>query len=166
MRNYWLHIGEEAESMVPDRIESEVLIEAPVDVVWSIVTEGEHVGKWFSDSAEIELEPGGKAVLTWDEHGSFPGRVERVEPPRFISFRWARPAGVEPTEGNSTLVEFTLSAEGEGTRLHVVESGFRELDGTDEEKAEYAEGNTLGWAKELGELREYVSEHVGAPTRR
>jgi uncharacterized protein YndB with AHSA1/START domain len=166
MRNYWLHIGEEAESMVPDRIESEVLIEAPVDVVWSIVTEAEHVGKWFSDSAEIELEPGGKAVLTWDEHGSFPGRVERVEPPRFISFRWARPAGVEPTEGNSTLVEFTLSAEGEGTRLHVVESGFRELDGTDEEKAEYAEGNTLGWAKELGELREYVSEHVGAPTRR
>ena len=85
--------------MVPDRIESEVLIEAPVDVVWSIVTEAEHVGKWFSDSAEIELEPGGKVVLTWDEHGSFPGRVERVEPPRFISFRWARPAGAEPTEG-------------------------------------------------------------------
>ena len=68
--------------MVPDRIESEVLIEAPVDVVWSIVTEAEHVGKWFSDSAEIELEPGGKAVLTWDEHGTFPGRIERVEPPQ------------------------------------------------------------------------------------
>ena len=152
--------------MVPDRIESEVLIEAPVDVVWSIVTEAEHVGKWFSDSAEIELEPGGKAVLNWDEHGSFPARIERVEPPRFISFRWARPAGAEPTEGNSTLVEFTLSAEGEGTRLQVVESGFRELDGTDEEKAEYAEGNTRGWAKELGELREYVSEHAGAPARR
>jgi len=152
--------------MVPDRIESEVLIEAPVDVVWSIVTEAEHVGKWFSDSAEIELEPGGKAVLNWDEYGTRLGRVERVEPPRFISFRWARPAGAEPTEGNSTLVEFTLSAEGEGTRLQVVESGFRELDGTDEEKAEYAEGNTRSWAKELGELREYVSEHVGAPARR
>ena len=152
--------------MVPDRIESEVLIEAPVDVVWSIVTEAEHVGKWFSDSAEIELEPGGKTVLNWDEYGTRLGRVERVEPPRFISFRWARPAGAEPTEGNSTLVEFTLSAEGEGTRLLVVESGFRELEGTDEEKAEYAEGNTRGWAKELGELGEYVSEHVGAPARR
>jgi uncharacterized protein YndB with AHSA1/START domain len=157
---------ERRQSMVPDRIESEVLIEAPVDVVWSIVTEAEHVGKWFSDSAEIELEPGGKAVLNWDEYGTRLGRVERVERPRFISFRWARPAGAEPTEGNSTLVEFTLSAEGEGTRLQVVESGFRELDGTDEEKAEYAEGNTRGWAKELGELREYVSEHVGAPARR
>jgi uncharacterized protein YndB with AHSA1/START domain len=157
---------ERRQSMVPDRIESEVLIEAPVDVVWSIVTEAEHVGKWFSDSAEIELEPGGKAVLNWDEYGTRLGRVERVEPPRFISFRWARPAGAEPTEGNSTLVEFTLSPEGEGTRLQVVESGFSELDGTDEEKAEYAEGNTRGWAKELGELRDYVSEHVGAPARR
>ena len=102
----------------------------------------------------------------WDEHGTFPGRVERVEPPRFISFRWARPAGAEPTEGNSTLVEFILSPEGDGTRLQVVESGFRELGGTDEENVEYAEGNTRGWAKELGELREYVSEHVGAPARR
>ena len=152
--------------MVPDRIEREVLIEAPVEVVWSIVTEAEHVGTWFSDSAEIDLRPGGKAVLTWDEHGTFPGRIERVEPPRFISFRWARPAGAEPEEGNSTLVEFTLSPEGEGTRLQVVESGFSELDGTDEENAEYREGNVEGWQKELGELQEYVSKHVGAPVRR
>jgi uncharacterized protein YndB with AHSA1/START domain len=152
--------------MVPDRIESEVLIEAPVDVVWSIVTEAEHVGRWFSDSAEIDLRPGGKVVLTWDEHGTFPGRIERVEPPRLISFRWARPAGVEPAEGNSTLVEFTLNEEGEGTRLHVVESGFRELDDTDEEKAKYAEGNTEGWKKELGDLQEYVSTQVRAPASR
>ena len=85
--------------MVPDRIEREVLIEAPVDVVWSIVTEAEHVGTWFSDSAEIDLHPGGKTVLTWDEYGTFPGRIREFEPPRFISFRWARPAGAEPVEG-------------------------------------------------------------------
>ena len=72
--------------MVPDRIESEVLIEAPVDVVWSIVTEAEHVGKWFSDSAEIELEPGGKAVLTWDEYGTLPGpdRESRAAPVHLV----------------------------------------------------------------------------------
>ena len=151
--------------MVPDRIESEVLIEAPIDVVWSIVTEAEHVGTWFSDSAEIDLRPGGQAVLTWDEHGTFPGRIEKVEPLRFISFRWARPAGAEPTDGNSTLVEFTLIAEGEGTRLQVVETGFRELDGTDEEKAKYAEGNIEGWKQELSELREYASKQVREPAR-
>jgi uncharacterized protein YndB with AHSA1/START domain len=152
--------------MVADRIEREVLIEAPADVVWSIVTEADHVARWFSDSAEIDLRPDGKAVLTWDEHGTFPGRIERVDPPRFISFRWARPAGVEPAEGNFTLVEFTLSPEGDSTRLKVVESGFSQLDGTDEERAEYREGNIEGWQKELGELQEYVSKHVGAPARR
>lgn len=148
--------------MVPDRIEREIVIDAPVDVVWAIVTEADHVGNWFSDSAEIDLRPGGKATLTWEEHGSFPAVVERVDPPRSIAFRWARPAGVEPAEGNSTLVELALSPEGDGTRLRVVESGFRNLDGSDEETAEYRAGNIQGWEHELGELSEYVAQQVRA----
>jgi uncharacterized protein YndB with AHSA1/START domain len=107
-------------SMVPDRIEREVTIDAPVEVVWSVVTEPEHVSGWLSDSAEIDLRPGGEAIFTWERHGSARGRVERVEPPHFISFRWMRAVqapggGSDPREGNSTLVEFRLTAEGEGT---------------------------------------------------
>ena len=152
--------------MVPDRIEREIVIDAPVEAVWAIVTEPEHVGAWFSDSAEIDLRPGGDVVLTWEEHGSVRARVERAEPPHRFSFRWARPVGAEPEKGNSTLVELTLSAEGEGTRLHVVESGFRELDWSEDEKATYAEGNSEGWDHELGELLEYVSTQVRPPVRR
>ena len=151
--------------MVPDRIEREILIDAPVEVVWEIVTEPEHVGSWFSNSAEIDLRPGGKAILTWDEHGSFPGRIESVDPPNSIAFRWARPAGAEPAEGNSTLVEFTLSAEVQGTRLRVVESGFQGLHGSDAEKAEYREGNIKGWEHELGELSEYVAHRIRGAAR-
>ena len=47
--------------------------------------------------------------------------VQSVEPPSQSSFRWNHPAGQEPTPGNSMLVEFTLVAEGERTRLRVVE---------------------------------------------
>ena len=36
--------------------------------------------------------------------------------------------GVSPAEGNSVLVEFTLTAEGDGTRLRVVESGIQALE--------------------------------------
>ena len=146
--------------MVPDRIEQEVLIDAPLEIVWAVVTEPEHVAGWFSDLAEIDLRPGGEATLTWHEHGVARGRVERVEPPHVVAFRWARPLGAEPSEGNSTLVEFSLIEEGERTRLRVVESGFRALDGSDEEKATYAEGNTKGWTKELGELQGYVATLV------
>jgi uncharacterized protein YndB with AHSA1/START domain len=151
--------------MVPDRIEQEILIDAPLEVVWTIVTEPEHVGRWFSDSAEIDLRPGGEATLTWEEHGTSKARVERVEPPHLLAFRWARPLGAEVMEGNSTLVEFTLTEEGEGTRLRVAESGFRELDGPEGEKSEYAAGNRRGWELELGDLVEYVAAQVGRPAR-
>jgi uncharacterized protein YndB with AHSA1/START domain len=69
-------------------------------------------------------------------------------------------AGRELRGGNSTLVEFSLTAEGEGTRLRVVESGFRQLEGSEEEKEKDAEGHRSGWELELGELREYVATQV------
>jgi uncharacterized protein YndB with AHSA1/START domain len=152
--------------MVPERIEREILIDAPLESVWAIVTEPQHVGTWFSNSAEIELRPGGTATLTWEEHGSAHARVEKVEPPHRFSFRWARPMGAEPREGNSTLVEFSLSEEGDGTRLRVVESGFQALEGSDEENAKYAEENTGGWKHELAELRDYVATQVPESARR
>jgi uncharacterized protein YndB with AHSA1/START domain len=160
-----LHVGGEEDGMVPDRIEKEVVVDAPVDVVWAIVTEAEHVGGWFSDSAQIDLRPGGRMVLTWKEHGTGLARIERVEPPNRFSFRWGRAAGVEPGGGNSTLVEFSLAAEGDHTRLRVVESGFRDLDGSEEENEKFAEGNREGWDHELGELVEYVSNRIGDPAR-
>ena len=157
--------------MVPDRVEREILIDAPPDIVWSVLTEPEHVGSWFSDSAAIDLRPGGELILTWDEHGAVYWRVERIDPPHFVSFRWLRPmqglsSGVEPPEGNSTLVEFSLGAEGEATRLRVVESGFRELAGSEQENALDAEEHSRGWELELGELRDYVSAHVRGPAPR
>jgi uncharacterized protein YndB with AHSA1/START domain len=151
--------------MVPDRIEREILIDAPLDVVWAVVTEPQHLGAWFGDAASVDLRPGGEAVFTWREHGFTNARVETVDPPHTFAFRWARPLGAELGEGNSTLVELSLRAEGAGTRLRVVESGFRELHGTDEEKERYAEGNREGWREELAELAAYASE-VRAPARR
>ncbi len=152
--------------MVPERIEREILIDAPLEVVWSVVTEPEHVSGWFSDSAEIDLRPGGQAILTWEEHGTVHGRVERVEPPNFFSFHWARGPGSEFREDNSTLVEFSLSAEGDGTRLLVVESGFPGLDGSEKEKSDDFEAHTRGWRLELDELSEYVSNRVRGQARR
>jgi uncharacterized protein YndB with AHSA1/START domain len=151
--------------MVSDRIEREILIDAPLEVVWEVVTRPEHVGSWFSDAAEIDLRPGGEASLAWTEHGTAKLRVEQVEPPHLFSFLWARPMSAEPRPGNSTLVEFRLSAEGERTRLRLLESGFRSLELPEEEKAKYVDGNSEGWDHELGELVEYASS-VGASTRR
>ena len=151
--------------MVPDQIERETLIAAPASRVWELLTEAEHLGHWFADAgAEIDLREGGAIVLRWTEHGTSHGRVESVEPPHRFAFRWAPfkiPGGEEPAEGNSTLVEFTLTPDGAGTRLRVVESGFASLATSDEQRVANHEGNTRGWAAEIGELSDYA-ERVAA----
>jgi uncharacterized protein YndB with AHSA1/START domain len=144
--------------MVPDRIEREILIAAPVQRVWELLTTAEHLRAWFADrEARIDLRPGGAMVLGWAEHGTFHARVERVEPPRAFAFRWAAESpGEAPRDGNSTLVEFTLAADGEGTRLRVVESGFRGLDVPPDAQEGYARQNTEGWAGVERSLRAYA----------
>ena len=137
------------------QIERETTIAAPVERVWSLLTDAEHVGTWFCDAgAEIDLRPGGAMVLRWTEHGTTHARVVDVEPHRRFSYRWAAEAESEQIEGNSTLVEFTLDRIGDGTRLRVVESGFEELAESDEQKRTRVEGNTEGWEIQLGRVRD------------
>ena len=145
--------------MVPQRIEREILIDAPVEVVWAVVTDPEHISGWFSDAVELDLRPGGAAAFRWSDYGPVNGRVEGVLPPRFFSFRWvvSREPGAEVADDNSTLVEFSLSEEGGSTRLKVVESGFRDLAGTDDERQGHVDSHNRGWDLELAELVDYVA---------
>jgi uncharacterized protein YndB with AHSA1/START domain len=152
--------------VVPQRIEREILIDASVDVVWAVVTEPEHISGWFSNSVDLDLQPGGGAVLHWDGHGAVHGRVERVEPPHFFSFRWVVGSGPELADDNSTLVEFSLSPEGGSTRLTVVESGFRDLALPEDEKQRNFDSHRRGWDLELGELGEYVVHRSPTPADR
>ena len=134
------------------------MIAAPIERVWAVITEPEHVGKWFGDAgAAIDLRPGGEFRCSWAKYGTVLGVVVKVEPPTFFSYRWARPLGAAVQSGNSTLVEFSLTREGNGTRLRVVESGFRDLNLSDDDRAKYAGENQEGWAHEMAELASYIS---------
>jgi uncharacterized protein YndB with AHSA1/START domain len=155
--------------MFTDRIEREIRIDAPIDVVWSVVTEPEQITQWFSDSAEFELQPGAEGTLTFrgSRKGSRPNdsqreavinlRVERAEPPCYFSFRWDYPHGVEPDESNAPLVEFTLTEDGEATTLKLVESGLRRSDWKEDENDRYVADHEGGWDHHLGLLREHAN---------
>lgn len=91
-----------------------------------------------------------------DEHGEYRGFVEKVEPGRRFAYRYAVDPDVDPVPGNSNLVEFTLTPEGEGTRLHVVESGFDRLDASAEVQAKHADDAAQGWDGGLAALAELV----------
>ena len=70
-----------------------------------------------------------------------------------FSFRWNYPPGEEPVAGNSMLVEFTLTPEGEGrTHLRVTESGHELRTWPDAEKQRYADEHSDGWGDFLDRL--------------
>jgi len=140
--------------MIPSAIEKEILIEAPVEVVWHLLTEPDQIRQWFADKAEIELRVGGKGALAFKGQDSYQLQVEAVEPPRRFAFRWVRRPGLIFRNDNSLFVEFILEPENGSTRLRVLESGFDAIDWSDEERAKYVEDHTNGWQQCLGRLRD------------
>ncbi|MFJ9414209.1 SRPBCC family protein [Streptomyces sp. NPDC101227] len=143
-----------------DRIEREITIAAPVERVWAVLTEPEHVGSWFGqgEPTPVDLRPGGIMHLDHGEYGQFPTVIVKVEPPHHFSYRWASAhPGDVATERNSTLVEFTLTPEGEGTRLRVVESGFAGLHIPEERtKTASYESHSEGWSGQVKNIKQYA----------
>jgi uncharacterized protein YndB with AHSA1/START domain len=140
------------------RIEREVVVEAPAEVVWRTITEPDQMTQWFADRVELVIEPGAHGYMGFGDQGG-EVVVETVDPPNRFSFRWNHPPGEVPVAGNSMLVEFTLTPEGdERTRLRVVESGHELRDWPAGEKQRYADEHRGGWVEYLERLASVVAE--------
>ena len=137
----------------PDRIERIVEVAHPPGKVWAALTTAEGLRAWFGNEATIDLRPGGSALMRFSSGFTVDMRVERVEEPTVFGFTW-HIYGLPEDDPRRTYVEFTLEPVGAGTRLTVVESGFAQLPEDASRKA--YDGNTEGWARELGELVDYL----------
>jgi uncharacterized protein YndB with AHSA1/START domain len=140
-------------------IDREILIDAPAEVVWRTLTEPGQMSQWFADRVDLVIEPGAHGYMQFGDQG---GQVvvETVDPPTRFSFRWNHPVGEEPTTGNSMLVEFTLTPEGdERTRLRVVESGHELREWPEAEQRRYAAEHQEGWGEFLDRLATLIAKH-------
>jgi uncharacterized protein YndB with AHSA1/START domain len=137
----------------PDRIERVVEIAHAPAKVWAALTTAEGLSSWFGNEVTIDLRPGGSAQMRFSGGHTAYMRVERVEEPTVFGFTW-HIYGLPDDDPRRTYVEFELEPVGAGTRLTVVESGFAQLAG-DAHRTAY-DGNTQGWASELGELVDYL----------
>ncbi len=150
-------------------IERDIEIEAPVDVVWRTITEPEQIRTWFSDVVELEARPGAVGTLTFRADTDDPFVVDitvvAAERPHRFSFRWCYPTGAHATADNSTLVTFTLTADGDArTRLRVVETGLDELDWPDDDKQKFVDEHQHGWQVQGDKLRDlFVAGHESSP---
>ena len=142
-----------------------VTIAASLDKVWAAITEPQHIASWFGQRTELDtLAVGARGVFGFDGYGDFPVRIEELDPPHVIAYRWSNDnaSPVDPDEvvfAHSTVFRFELeelapatAATPPSTRLTVVESGFDTLDDPTAAMA----GNQGGWTSELDELVAYL----------
>lgn len=150
-------------------IERDIEIDAPADVVWRTITEPEQIRTWFSDGVELDARPGAVGALTFragaDDELVVDITVVAADRPHRFSFRWCYPAGDRATAGNSTLVTFTLTADGDArTRLRVVETGLDQLDWSGADKQRFADEHRHGWEVQGDRLRDlFVAERPSSP---
>lgn len=130
-----------------------ILIGAPVEKVWAAVTEPEHVSRWFG---RLELDgagAGATGTISWPDRAPIPIRVDAIDAPRSVSYRWGNDDASDATpssldEAQPTVFTFTLEEAPSGTLLTVVETGFE----TTSDPAANLESHRQGWNIELDKL--------------
>lgn len=127
-------------------IERTLELSASPERVWRAISDPTELARWFPQRATWDLRPGGTGTFHWEGHGDFEIRVQAVDAPRYLAWRWgeAVDAGLDDARG-TTLVEWWVDPRPDGrTTLRMRESGFS----TPEGRAE----NDHGWTEELAEL--------------
>lgn len=141
---------------MPDTIERSIAITAPLERVWDLVTEP---GWWVpsdaaNESGQPDRTPGHVVVRESEKWGRFPVEVVELRPMTYAAFRWASSfPGEDLAPGRTTLIEFTVTPTDSGVQVSVTESGFAQLEATDELKSQSVESNSGGWTEELSSLR-------------
>ncbi|MBN9399479.1 MAG: SRPBCC domain-containing protein ['Candidatus Kapabacteria' thiocyanatum] len=144
--------------MTDNTIELEVLLPAPAERIWTMITTPEDVTAWYAfGGADIDPQPGGRIRFRWDEHGVYHGIVEEARRPSRFSFRYAPfEADTVPGQGNSVIVSFQLSQRNGKTLLALSERGYHELLMSEVEKRDNFEISKGAWVNSLELLRKLV----------
>jgi uncharacterized protein YndB with AHSA1/START domain len=157
-----------------DRIEKQVVLQAPRARVWKALTDSREFGQWFGvefDGPFVAGQPlRGTIVPTKADPDvaraqqpyvgtPFHILVERMEPERLFSFRW-HPFAIDPGADSAaeptTLVVFTLEEAPGGVRVTVTESGFDRV--PLERRAKAFSANESGWAIQMTLVEKYLAQ--------
>lgn len=119
-------------------------LRADRDRVWRALSDDGELRQWWGSTTPVEVRAGWEGWFSFPEHGRHAVRIEVVEPPRYLAWRWsADETDVPLADVRQPLVaEWLLSErDGGGTTLQLLESGFTG-------PANHAD-NTQGWDAEV-----------------
>ena len=161
---------------VPDAIEKQVMLRAPLARVWSAISDSRQFGSWFGVKFDGPFKSGERIVgkiapTTADanvaemqkpyEGMKFDITVDRIEPQTLFSFRW-HPAAIDPKVDYSTepttLVVFKLQEVSGGVMLTITESGFNGVPLS--RRAEAFKMNEGGWSAQTMLIEKYLAKPV------
>jgi uncharacterized protein YndB with AHSA1/START domain len=120
----------------------------PPEKVWRALTDPALLAEWLLPVIDLRLEPGAaftfktQAYPGWD--GTVNCRFVEIEPQRKLSYTWTVPF-------LDTVVTFTLTPTASGTRLSLVQTGFKE-----DQKRESG-GARYGWKMMGGKLADLLA---------
>jgi uncharacterized protein YndB with AHSA1/START domain len=145
-------------------IERESHVDASPEVVFEVVSRPEHISEWWSDDAHVEPTAGAAGELVWGDRAQVvPITVVKAEPPRLFAFRWSYPEGQVDDSANSLLVTFELTPSGSGTRIRLIETGFREMGWETAKLAEQYREHSAAWDFYVPRLGKYLVRLVSTP---
>lgn len=156
-----------------NEIRKEAVLRAPLERVWSAITDAKQFGTWFGVDVDgqfaahtpvnaritpTKVDPEVAKMQEPYAGVQFQFHVERIEPMRLFSFCW-HPGGldenVDISQQPMTLVTFELEPHDDGTLLKITESGFDQI--PLERRAKAFEGNSAGWDHQLRLIEKYLS---------
>lgn len=132
-----------------ESISFEVDLNHPPEKVWRALTEPALMAEWLLPALDLELGVGAAFTLKTQPYPGWDGTVNcrfvEIEPNRKLSYTWTVPF-------LETVVTFTLTPTTAGTRLSLVQSGFKP-----DQKRENG-GARYGWNMMLGKLIDLLAK--------
>jgi uncharacterized protein YndB with AHSA1/START domain len=116
----------------------------PPEKVWRALTDPVLLTEWLLPVVGLELEPGAAFTFETQPYPGWDGivncRILEIEPHKTLSYAWVVGFGLD------TVVTFTLARTASGTRLSLVQSGFKP------DQKQNSGGARYGWKMMGGKL--------------
>ena len=100
--------------------EYETRIAASPETVFQFFTDPAKMVQWMGTDATLDPRPGGVCRINPTGRAAMSGEFLEVEPPRRLVFTWGWEARLFATPPQSTLVEVSLTPEGEETVVRLI----------------------------------------------
>ena len=125
-------------------LKKEIEIKAPIETVWSCLTEPAELTKWQAQDVEIDPRVGGEYSFNVTGEHIACGQFTAWEPPTRLEYTW----GWKDNEGvppGSSKIEINLSEIPDGTKLAMKQTGLPDQSAVD--------SHNEGWTHYFGRLQ-------------